>query len=428
MSIIDIENAGKKIFEQFPWVKRSAKRVYQCISVITSKEHFKSNGSIFRVSPYDHYEYLCGYYDKSPWDSTGRYIIALRVERAYKSVAPKSLGLVCLFDTHNRNALLEIGVTHAWNVQQGCMAQWLGPDFSSRIIYNDFREGNYCSVIFNINEMKEEKVLSLPIYDVSADGDYALSLDFSRLHRLRPGYGYSNTPDKTRKITCPDLTCIWKIDIPSGKIYELLKYTDFARYETNSTMLGAEHKVNHIMINPSSNRFMVIHRWIKYGRKYSRLVTVNIDTSEMYNLSDYKFVSHCYWKNDYEILSFLRKRNSGDHYYLLKDQTQDYKLLWSDLRTDGHCSYSPDRKHVITDTYPDRKRISSVILCNEININNDKHGESKQLARVYSSFRYDNNCRCDLHPRWSRDGKLVCFDSTHEGRRGIYIIEIENCI
>ena len=76
-------------------------------------------------------------------------------------------------------------------------------------------------------------------------------------------------------------------------------------------MEGAEHKVNHLMISPNGKRFMVLHRWFKNGEKYTRLVTCNMDGTEMYNLSDDNFVSHCCWKNNEEILSYLNKKESG---------------------------------------------------------------------------------------------------------------------
>lgn len=93
----------------------------------------------------------------------------------------------------------------------------------------------------------------------------------------------------------------------------------------------------------------------------------------------------------------------------MRDKTQEYKLYWPELNTDGHCSYSPDRRYIITDTYPNRKRIASVYLCTE------EENTSRKIARVFSPFRYDNDCRCDLHPRWSRSGDKICIDSVHEG-------------
>lgn len=419
MDFIYLEKKGKEVLEQYPFIKRSFKRIYQFSMYAISKEKFKAQGDIIRVSPNDDYEYFYGYYDKSPWDKSDRYMLCLRVKQAYKSVAPKEEAEIVIIDTQDDNKVIKLAKTNSWNVQQGCMAQWLGPDYSQRIIYNDFRNGNYCSVIFNVKLNKEEKVLSLPVYDVSKDGKFALSLDFSRLHRLRKGYGYSNIEDKTINELCPDKTCIWKINIDTNEIEELLKYTDFSNFESNHTMIDAEHKVNHIMISPNGKRFMVLHRWFKNGRKNTRLVTINCDGTEMYNLSDDVFVSHCYWKNNEEILSFLRKKEIGDHYYLMKDRTKDYKMFWPELNTDGHCSYSSDNKFIITDTYPNRKRLAHVFLCKE-------SGEIKRIASVFAPFRYDNDVRCDLHPRWNHNGNKICIDSVHEGKRQMYILPIKD--
>lgn len=418
MNFVVFETKAKYLVEQYPFIKRLGKRLYQLTNYALSKEKIRVEGNVQRVTPKDGFEYYYGYYDKSPWDATGRYMIALRVKQAYKSVAPKERGTVVLIDTRNHNEVIEIGKTESWNVQQGCMTQWLGPDFQTKLIYNDFRNGHYCSIVFNVKDMKEEKVLPLPVYDVARDGSFALSLDFNRLHRMRPGYGYSNLPDKTKGVLCPDEPCIWKMDIATGEVTPLFKYTDMAAFEPDESMEGAEHKVNHLMISPNGKRFMVLHRWFKNGRKHTRLVTCNVDKTEMYNLSDDVFVSHCYWKNDHEILSFCRKKATGDHYYLMEDKTQNYQLFWPELNTDGHCSYSPDNKWIITDTYPNRKRLASVYLCRE-------DGFCKRIARVFAPFRYDNDCRCDLHPRWSRDGKMICIDSVHEGKRVLYVIPVD---
>lgn len=421
MNYVKVENIGKQMLEKFPGLKRTFKRIYQLGMYTVSNEKIKSEGEVIRISPDDGYEYFFGYYDKSPWDANDRYIICLRVKQAYKNVAPREYGELVLLDTNNNNNIIVISKTYAWNVQQGCMAQWLGPDFKTRIIFNDFRDGSYCSVVYNVEKMEEERIYDCPIYDVSKDASYALSLDFSRLHRMRPGYGYSNLKEETEGELCPNKVCIWKLDLKTGDKTELNKYTDFAAFEPNDSMNGAEHKVNHLMISPNGKRIMVLHRWFKKGKKHTRLVTMDADGTQMYNLSDDIFVSHCYWKNDNEILSFLRKKGTGDHYYLMKDKTNEYKMYWPELNTDGHCSYSPNGKYIVTDTYPNRKRIASVYLCKE----DENQGSIKQVARVFSPFRYDNDCRCDLHPRWNRAGDTICIDSVHEGKRGLYRVNVK---
>ena len=224
-----------------------------------------------------------------------------------------------MIDTQNNNAEKLVATTHTWNVQQGCMAQWLGPDFSKRIIYNDLRDRKYCSVVKNI-VTKEEQILPIPVYSVSSDGKTALSLDFSRLHSLRLGYGYAAIPEITKGVALPDSTAVWKLDIESGVVTELLKYTDFVKFQPRTEMqeAGSVHKVNHLMISPNGKRFMVLYRWFCGQRKYTRLITCNVDGSDMYLLSDDDMVSHCYWKNNEEIIAFERKKNGGPR--LLPDE------------------------------------------------------------------------------------------------------------
>lgn len=417
MNFVALEEKGKKIFAKFPKTRRFIKGIYHRISFFLSRNKIKSDGNLVKISPSDEYEYFFGYYDKSPWDITNRYMISMRVKNAHKVPDSIEKAEIVVFDTKNDNKMEIIGVTNCWNTQQGCMAQWLAPDFSEKIIYNDFRDNKYVSIVYNFKKKKEEKVYDMPIYDISKNGEFALTLDFSRLHRLRKGYGYANIEEKTKNEKCPDETCVWKIDLKTGKICSVLKYVDLYNFETRNDMINAEHKVNHIMINPGGNRFMLLHRWFKHGEKYTRLVTLDVNGKNLYNLSDDNFVSHCCWKNDEEILSFLNKKNSGNHYYLMKDKTKDFIVEWPELKTDGHCTYSPNGDYVITDTYPNRKRMAYVYLCQE--------GEkSIEISKVFAPFKYDNDVRCDLHPRWSHDGTKICIDSVHGGKKELYVIDI----
>ena len=413
---MSIEQKINQQLNKYPALKRKAKRIYQRTMYTFSKKK-SYEGEIIRLSPEDSsHEYFFGYYDKSPWDITGRYVLCLRAKNTWSCVAPSESADILLIDTANHNNAKKIAVTHSWNVQQGCMAQWLGPDYDKEIIYNDFRDGKFVSIILNVFTSKE-RILDMPIYSVAADGSFALTLDFARLHRLRPGYGYSNIEEKTKNDKLPDGPCIWKIDIKDNIISPVLNYTDFATFEPRKEMREAEHKVNHIMISPNGKRFMVLHRWFDGSRKYSRLVTVNVDGTEMYNLSDDDMVSHCYWKDDQTIIAFENKKKTGAGYYLMKDLTPAYKQLWPHITSDGHPSYSPDKKLVVTDTYPNRKRMAILKILNEdFNI---------VIAKVFAPFKYDNDTRCDLHPRWSSDGKKICFDSVYEGHRGLYMVELD---
>lgn len=398
---------------KYPGIKSKVKKIYQHVMYAILPK-IKSEGNIVCVSPNDTQEYFFGYYDKSPEDASGRYVLCLKVKETWKNVAPSDPAEILLIDIET-GTVKTIAITCAWNVQQGCMMQWLGPYYDREIIYNDFRNGEFVSIVLDVFS-GVERVLKIPVYSVAANGCFALSLDFARLHRMRPGYGYSNKQEETRNEKLPNKICIWKLDIKENTIMPVLKYTDLASFEPRKEMFEAEHKVNHIMINPSGNRFMVLHRWIKGDRKYTRLVTVNVDGAEMYNLCDDDMVSHCYWRDDQTILAFGEKKGTGAGYYLMKDKTSQYKHMWPEMSADGHPSYSPDRSLVVTDTYPNRNRVASIRMMDGDQI--------KLVARVFAPFKYDNNVRCDLHPRWSRDGSKIYFDSVFEGHRGLYSVSV----
>lgn len=410
---MSFEQFANSILQNMPGVKRKVKSAYQHVMCALSSQE-KTTGDIFRISPDDEYEYMCGYYDKSPWSQNEKWFLLLRVKNTTTSPASMEAGQICLMNCLNGEIEI-IAETNCWNTQQGCMLQWLGPDFNEKLIYNDCRDGKYCAVVFDIRS-REERVYSLPVYDVSHNGKFGFSLDFSRLNTLRPGYGYANLPDATSGIMQPEGACLWRISLETGSSEPILEYSDLIALDFDKSMEGAFHKINHIMINPGDDRVMLIHRWLKGGKKRSRLLTVNCDGTELFNLSDDSFVSHCYWKDSSHIISFLNRQNTGRHYYIITDRTNDFSMIWPDIDYDGHPSYSPDGKRIVTDSYPDRTRHQKVIVGNE--------AEHFQLASLYSPFKYDEDVRCDLHPKWDREGKQICVDATVDGKRAVYGIKI----
>ncbi len=75
--------------------------------------------------------------------------------------------------------------------------------------------------------------------------------------------------------------------------------------------------------------------------------------------------NNCYWKDDQTIIAFENKKKTGAGYYLMHDKTQEYRHLWPHISSDGHPSYSPDRRLVVTDTYSNRKRMAILKVLNE---------------------------------------------------------------
>lgn len=402
---------------RFPKLKRVMKNVYAYTGNILSDKKTDMPGMI-QISS-DGADHNFGYYDKSPWSKDQKYMIYLAPENAKKNYVSHKAIPIILYDCLSGKEKV-LTKTHVWNSQQGCMLQWLGPDFSSRILFNDFREGRYCSVIFNLKE-GSEIVLEKPVYSVSLDGKSAVTLDFSRLNTFRPGYGYNNIEDITAANRCPDSPCMWKLDIDSNKATELpITYKMLSEWKCQETMKKGYHKVNHIMLNPSASRFMFIHRWIVDGVTHHRLITCNIDGSDMYLLLDDGMVSHNNWKDDGTIISYCYSKFDGDAYHVLYDKTQKRETIGKGiLSVDGHPSYSPDGKYIITDTYPDWKRKQALYL---IRVSDER---IIKIGSIYSNVKYMNETRCDLHPRWNYNSREICFDGADGNHRQVYVLNLD---
>ena len=82
-----------------PAIKKGVKSAYQHVMYAASRK-VRSEGPITRVSPDDAgQEFFFGYYDKSPWDITDRYMLCLRAKDTWSDVSPKEKADILLIDT-----------------------------------------------------------------------------------------------------------------------------------------------------------------------------------------------------------------------------------------------------------------------------------------------------------------------------------------
>ncbi|MBP8955358.1 MAG: hypothetical protein KBI47_23410, partial [Armatimonadetes bacterium] len=156
-----------------------------------------------------------GYYDKFPWDATGRYLLALEVDFMDRVVHPDDVATIGMVDLADGNRWIPLAETQAFNWQQGTHLQWLATAPEREIIYNVLKGDHYVSVIQDVFT-GEKRELPRPIYAVSRDGTKAVSLNFSRVHSTRPGYGYNHL----MHLAGPDVSDkdgIWIVDLRTGE-------------------------------------------------------------------------------------------------------------------------------------------------------------------------------------------------------------------
>ncbi len=365
-----------------------------------------------------------GYYDKSPWSGDQKYMLAMEVDFMDRPPTADDTIKVGIVELEAGTEFHALGETRAWCWQQGTMLQWLGSDPERKCIYNSVEDGQYVSVIHDV-QSGETRTLPMPVYAVSRDGTQAVCNNFSRVARTRPGYGYYALPDPTEGVDHPEDDGIWWMDLETGENRLIISLDQIAAIRHQESMDAGEHWVNHLLFSPDGSRFIFLHRWRRpdTGGHYTRLFTANPDGSDICCLADYEMTSHFDWCGNDHVLAWGRHRQIGDKYYLYRDRSPWFTVVGDEVFTcDGHCSYSPDGRWILTDTYPDAEEMRTLLVYDT------ETGARADIGRFLSPKKYSGEIRCDLHPRWSRDGKQVCIDSLHEGHRQLYVIDISDIV
>lgn len=367
-----------------------------------------------------------GYYDKCPWDASERHLLAMHCAFAGRQPEPgESLTLGCI-DLRDADRFTPFDITAAWSWQQGAMLRWLGPSQDHRVIYNVLDGTRYATRIRDLHT-GETRTLPRPSYDVAHDGRHAISLDFARLHRLRPGYGYLALPEMRSYGPAPGDNGLWRLDLASGEDELIVSLAELARHLTIDAGPRSEHWVNHATFNPSGDRLVFLHRWHDPDRidglaRCTRLFTVRADGSDLRCLSEDQarpLVSHFGWRDDRTLLAWATDEHDCQRYYFHDvARGRTHPLAPGVLDRDGHCTFSPDGRWLLTDTYPDEHQLRTLIL---YRLADDQRFD---VARFHAPQRYAGPHRCDLHPRWSRDGRKVCIDSAHELDRHLYVVDV----
>jgi hypothetical protein len=368
-----------------------------------------------------------GYHDVTPFGPADRLLLAAQRKAGVPGRAagtPLALGYYDLAE--KKTKFTAFATSTAWCWQQGCRLQWYSGDSGGpQVFYNRTEGGRHQSCIFDMNSGRTAAAYDHPLYALSADGQYGVSLNFARLQRLRPGYGYDDIDDPTRAESAPPGDGLRLVNLRNANSELLVTLAQIAAYEPEPSMRGAVHYFNHILWSPDSRRFFFLHLWhTPEGKRRSRAFIWDIVAQSYTSLGPSSHNSHHCWLDNERMIVYSSEAKTGMHYHLYSVSDGCIAVVGKGtLREDGHPSMSPARPTLmVTDTYPDALGEQALMLF-------DMHSVKLQIvARLFSPNRFRGERRCDLHPRWDLAGGRICVDSAHRGERRLCVIGVAGLV
>lgn len=400
-----------------------------------------------------------GYYNKSNWDKSNRLLAAQQTPWMDIYLTPEVKATIGYFDTQDSDRFHAVGETGAWNFQMGSQLQWLDGAPGRKLIYNDrtgdmsARYPGFGAVVVDV-DTQERRVLPMPVYVVAPSSAWALSVNYRRLYITHETIGYSEPGQPFELPLAPADDGIWRMELATGDARLLVSYAQLKAFHPVRSMDKAIHWVSHIEVNPASSRILFLHRWTERVKDETcflhRLITMNPDGSDMrllecsdhplpqladdfdpdavgtfdYEKSEYQ-ISHPLWQDNEHIIVW--GPHAGEiHYHLYHDvEGGEVQVVGRNVLVEnGHMTFSPvSTRWMLSDTYPDDSTYERFLFLFDM-----QTGERRNLGSFYATPDLSKENRCDLHPRWSRDGKQVCIDSVHEDQRQMYVLDVSSIV
>lgn len=360
------------------------------------------------------------YYGINSFSADQKYVTVLETDVKFRLPTEDDPAILGLVDLETKE-FIPLTTTRAWNFQQGCMAHWLGTSPDSLIIYNDLRDGKFVSIIMNVHTKEEVKTIPYPVSAVSPNGKEAVSINFARLRETRTDYGYGGDgQDAKTDVRFPEDDGLFLVDLETGVAKLIVSIADVKNQVPEVPEEGKEY-FNHTLFSRDGSKIF----WLARARPQRNTTSfaVNRDgTNLLRAFPDGWGGSHFDWLNGDELMITGKYAAKQDAHILYTVGQNNYKRLGNGLLDyDGHGTFSPDGKWMITDTYP----YGSALREQKIYLMDMKTEAVLPLGRFVEPEEFSSHWRCDIHCRWSPNGDMVGFNSTHTGSRQVYLIKFK---
>lgn len=341
----------------------------------------------------DHHIFF-GYYDKVPLKYNK--LLAVCVEAGLDDSNLAGLGYFDVDDElQNVGEFKLLRETYLWNWQQGARLMW-HPTLSDTVLYNCLENDKPVTTFHRLTDDHLEKI-PYPLYDISNDGRYLLSLDFSELAHKRPGYGYPNIKPDMLPLELRSNIILY--DVQAQAVKRVISKESMKDLLPEDIDFDYGY-FNHLSFQPSSRHFLFYFISKNKSKRLTFAIVCSMETFELRVLSFSGFMSHYTWKGDDGLIVFTEQNGVKGYYeFNLKDPSVTPVEYYKKFSLDGHPTFN--KSFLVTDCYP-------IWPTNKQKIFKLSPGlPPVVLASFQTPLSFTGEVRCDLHPR-SFDRGIIC--------------------
>lgn len=391
-------------------MKKVVKELSRYLLYLFKKKNYKVKvandiASLYHIRNNHNLEYFFGYYDRSP-EYKGKVLFhEMQSDEESVNIIVKDI---------NANHESVIANTQAFNWQMGARAIWIDED---TISYNDFDGNKYVCKWYSLSQGRIVKLFNKALQDYKG-GNYYLGVNYQRLRSYAKEYAYYCLPEMTEtEYDNYKNDGIWKVDIETGENHLLLSIAEILKFEHIDRFDKGKHFLNHIMMSPNGSSFIFIHRYYVNGVRYDRLMFY--DFKQLKVLMNERIQSHYCWLDDTNVFGYgeYEGKRSFNAINVKTGVVTKHEKLTAKHPRDGHPTVFGD--WIGIDDYPNLSRMQPMIAYNY------KTKEIKWLGEFYHDLKHKDYNRCDLHPRFSKDGSQIYLDTIYSGKRELVMLNVK---
>lgn len=370
--------------------------------------------------PKHHFFGYVGHALTIPWNQSGRYIVAMRMDFYDRMPKKGESAEIVIIDTQKNFDVVPLDKTFAWNLQQGTMLYWNPKVPETQFFFNDLdlETGVVFTVLYDIKTRRRLREYrygneSIANGGVAPSGKHFAGINYGKITRSREIISYAGAKDWTVDGAAnPDNDGLFKIDIATGDRQLLVSYSKLAKFlklkDSNYPIY-----VHHTLWNRNSDRIIFIVRGKGEGKYPNAGCVIRSDGS---GLSRIKYDGHPEWYEG-NLLSL-----PGESFFRLYDV--DAKKVVGRIGGEGvfpspggDNAFSPDGKWYVGSHKPRKEECVYTFY--------RLADKAYSRAPAIRTKPDGGVTRIDPAPRWNRTSDAILAPGVAEdGSRQLFVVRI----